>query len=390
MPSPSVYQIERSGRAFPFPPETKGRFFMKKHVTSFFAGICAALALGVCLTTALAASGQVSYNFANVSLDGTQKIAAGEAITAANGQKVPSSILYTDEAGGKTNYLPIRAISELLGVQIGYDSATKTVLLGQQPASASAKETGTESLLPPAEHDGVTVTPLRLLGAKNRLYLALEIRAPEGTVFHPEDSYHLFSGLSQPAERRTETAGHTGSFTVLEAGTKEPNILVGVAEETASFDIGGCSYIVRALYRSTPGGEQETIFEASDNTAWKAGTWDILIPEDLNRDQVLEPMVEGITMTEGQKTMTLLSMSVSPLGIWWKYRLDGEDPWLQVRMALRMKDGSEMEAAPGQLTMGDMGSGCTAAVSFEKPVDLSQAAAVLWGDAEIPLGQPEP
>ena len=74
---------------------------MKKHVTSFFAGICAALALGVCLTTALAASGQVSYNFANVSLDGTQKIAAGEAITAANGQKVPSSILYTAEAGGK-------------------------------------------------------------------------------------------------------------------------------------------------------------------------------------------------------------------------------------------------------------------------------------------------
>ena len=50
----------------------------------------------------------------------------------ANGEKAPSSILYTDVAGGKTNYLPIRAISELLGISIDYDSATRTVLLDSQ------------------------------------------------------------------------------------------------------------------------------------------------------------------------------------------------------------------------------------------------------------------
>jgi len=92
-------------------------------------------------------------------------------------------------------------------------------------------------------------------------------------------------------------------------------------------------------------------------------------------------------MTDGQKTMTLLSMSVSPLGVWWKYQLDGEDPWPRVRIALRMRDGSEVEASSRQLTMGDMGSGCTATVEFEKPVDLSQAEAVLWGGVEIPLEQ---
>ena len=83
-----------------------------------------------CLTSALAASGQVSYNFSNVSLDGEKQISAGVDLTAANGQKVPSSILYTDDAGGKTNYLPIRAISDLLDIEIDYDSDTKTVLLG--------------------------------------------------------------------------------------------------------------------------------------------------------------------------------------------------------------------------------------------------------------------
>lgn len=54
----------------------------------------------------------------NVTLNGEKKISAGSDITVANGEKAPSSILYTDVAGGKTNYLPIRAISELLGISI--------------------------------------------------------------------------------------------------------------------------------------------------------------------------------------------------------------------------------------------------------------------------------
>lgn len=242
-------------------------------------------------------------------------------------------------------------------------------------------------LPPPVEHDGVTITPLRLLGAKNKLYLALEIRAPEGTVFSPEDRYELFDGMQVPEERRTEMLGSSGSFAVLEAGTREPNVLVGVAEKTTSFDVGGCSYVVRALYRFTPDGEQETVFGGWNPEAGPTDSWEIPIPEDLNQDQLLEPDVEGLSMTDGGKTMTLLSMSVSPLGIWWKYRLEGEDPWPRVRVVLRMRDGSEVEAAPGQLTMGDMGSGCTASIDFAKPVDLSQAEAVLWRDVEIPLEQ---
>lgn len=116
---------------------------MKKRIPSFLAGAAsAALALALC-TTALAASGQMSFNFAGVAVDGEGKIAAGETITAANGQRVPGSILYTDSAGGKTNYLPIRTISELLGVEVNYDAATRTILLGQQPETAApAAKTG--------------------------------------------------------------------------------------------------------------------------------------------------------------------------------------------------------------------------------------------------------
>ena len=259
---------------------------------------------------------------------------------------------------------------------------------GEKTEQPGPEKTAAESLLPPpVEHDGVTITPMRILGAKNKLYLILEIRAPEGTVFRPDETYQLFDGIQVPKERRTEMIGFSGGFTVLGAGTKEPNVMIGVAEWQASVDVGGCSYVVQALYRFTPDGEKETVFGGWDPETGPTDSWEIPIPGDLNGDRVLEPDVEGLAMTDGGKTMTLLSMSVSPLGVWWKYRLDGEDPWPRVRVALRMRDGSEVEAAPGQLTMGDMGTGCTATVDFAKPVDLSQAEAVLWGDAEIPLEQ---
>ena len=116
---------------------------MKKRLPSFLAGAATALTLTALTATALAASGQVSFNFAGVALDGEMKITAGSDITAPNGQRVPGSILYVDEAGGKTNYLPVRAISELLGVEVGYDSATRTVLLGEQTVPAAPAAAGT-------------------------------------------------------------------------------------------------------------------------------------------------------------------------------------------------------------------------------------------------------
>ena len=131
---------------------------MKKRFPSFVAGAATALALTALASSALAASGQVRFNFAGVALDGEMKITAGSDITAPNGQQVPGSILYTDETGGKTNYLPIRTISELLGVEVGYDSATRTVLLGEQtvPSSTAAASTAGSYWHRETDEDGIT------------------------------------------------------------------------------------------------------------------------------------------------------------------------------------------------------------------------------------------
>ena len=262
---------------------------------------------------------------------------------------------------------------------------------GEKAEKTAPEETPSENLLPPpAEHGGVTVTPLRILGAKNQLYLVLEIRAPEGTVFHPRDDLSLFSSLRPSeqwkAEHPKEYATNSYSFTILEAGTKEPNVLVGVEEVMASYDVGGSIFRVWGLERRTADGENELVFGSWSAERGPTDYWEIPIPEALNEDQVLELQVEGMSTTDGGKTMTLLSRNVTPLGIYWKYRLEGEDPWPQARLALRMKDGSELKADSAQMTAGDYtGSGCTASVDFEKPVDLSQAEAVLWEDVVIPL-----
>ena len=58
---------------------------------------------------------------------GENKVLTGESYKAPNGQDVPSVITYVDETGGKTNYLSIRQISELLDASVGWNAATNSV-----------------------------------------------------------------------------------------------------------------------------------------------------------------------------------------------------------------------------------------------------------------------
>lgn len=233
--------------------------------------------------------------------------------------------------------------------------------------------------LPAAEADGVTITPLSILGSKNQLYMMLEIRAPEGTVF-TEDGSYLLSAVVKPKVTPAEFAGYTEKFTVLEAGTREPNVLTGVYKITSSCDLGGGTLEVWGLHLQKEEGRDEWIFE---------GEWEIPLPGDLTGNQVLEPEAAGVTVETEQGTFTLDTVSVSPLGLWWQYRFDGTHEPV-IHASLKMKDGTIVEPTPGQMIMGRPGGSEAAAASFEKPVDLSQTAALCWGNVEIPLdGQGE-
>ena len=128
----------RSERGERFRSKTERmRKTMKTRRSAFLSGCLTTLLLLTLGTSVLAASGQISFNVCSVAVDGETEITAGSAITASNGQQIPSSILYTDAAGGGTNYLPLRTISQLLGVEVGYDADTKTAYIGQWPETAA-------------------------------------------------------------------------------------------------------------------------------------------------------------------------------------------------------------------------------------------------------------
>lgn len=126
--------------------------------SSFFAGaVSTFLVLSIGVTFANASelfSGRTLYNQTGIAVFGTETIKKGEAFRAPNGQDVPSVITYVDETGGKTNYLSIRQISELLDAEISWNAKTGnvdiapagdgsvTVSRGERPGVASIPEYG--------------------------------------------------------------------------------------------------------------------------------------------------------------------------------------------------------------------------------------------------------
>lgn len=113
--------------------ERKG-ILMRKHFTGFIVGFIFACLL-VVPTTALADNIQVHFNTANISVDGKTSVKQGENYQLSNGSTVPFSINYKG-----TTYIPIRKISELLGISINYDSASKTVQIVSNSNNTSPQE----------------------------------------------------------------------------------------------------------------------------------------------------------------------------------------------------------------------------------------------------------
>ena len=104
---------------------------MIKKYGSFVAGMAAMLLVASLVGSVFAASSRVEYNQAGISLFGEDKVLAGETCKAPNGQGVPSVIIYVDVAEDKTNYLSIRQISKLLGIEVRRDSQKNRSILAR-------------------------------------------------------------------------------------------------------------------------------------------------------------------------------------------------------------------------------------------------------------------
>lgn len=105
---------------------------MKKwNAASFLSGIVVALLIGCLVGSAVAKSGtqtaELTYRNIKVELDGKSV-----ALKDANGNAVEPFII------DGTTYLPVRAVSEALGLEVGWNADTNTVILtsaGETPAT---------------------------------------------------------------------------------------------------------------------------------------------------------------------------------------------------------------------------------------------------------------
>lgn len=107
---------------------------MRNQLKGFVVGVVFACLLFV-PTIALADSIQAYFNTASITIDGKEAVKQGEDYKLSNGSAVPFSINYKG-----TTYIPVRKISELLGVGISYNNKTKTIQITKNANAPISQE----------------------------------------------------------------------------------------------------------------------------------------------------------------------------------------------------------------------------------------------------------
>lgn len=195
----------------------------KRKLSAFIAGMLSGVMLIGCGTAALAATGgEVTFGRMGLTINGRAVIQAEETMVNANGCEIPSAIVYTDEQGGDTTYLSIRAISELLDIPVSWEPGM--VYLGYKPSSGSditiSNSIGSPELW--AER------PLHRAGAKAGPYTELEpywpseeeveswklLNVPLSDRFSAGGTYYPLEGEGYCAISVTNTTGRDLVFSI--------------------------------------------------------------------------------------------------------------------------------------------------------------------------------
>lgn len=223
---------------------------MKKY-RSFVAGMVSMLLAVSLVGVASAASGQVTYNRAGISLFGQDKVLAGESYTAPNGQQVPAVITYIDEVGGMTNYLSVRQVSELLGIEVGWDGQKNRVNIGSNPSDytvvggkegdGSIPENATKPVLGTVHGPFTEIDPAKVTGktVKGILQDNTKVQTTCGysleATFYPEDgNYILLTVTNNGSATQTVVAGRS--------------LTLGGFEKFTSVDLAAGETLTRAFF----------------------------------------------------------------------------------------------------------------------------------------------
>ena len=279
-------------------------------------------------------------------------------------------------------------------------------------------ETLSKTLPAAVTSNGATMTPVAAFGGHGALYLMLEVEAPAGTTLpalEEEEAYWLSGGvepevcarLETPDGRETEDISYSLYVTCLEDDDPADNRITLVVNISADQDLAGLTLRLPGLWKW-----------GSDNTFTPVFTGDFAFPisEDMGEDCITALDVAGISTQTNWGPITLETLELSPLGARWSYRIDeataraareaereaqenppavtilgedGSETATKVEilpsapLSVVLKDGTEVSTSGGFQGQEDGLQVCSG--SFGTPVDLFQAAYLLWGETRIPV-----
>lgn len=218
---------------------------MKKvNKTGFLKGFLSAALVFGCISSALAASGAVSFSQVRLAMNGNVVFDQSESLTASNGQPIPSSITYTDAAGGGTTYLPLSYISRLLDTPISWDGATNTVSLGTYKGVASGGASLTEN-----PDDGGSL-PLTRVGRKAGPFTEVEPIQSEGFPIMARTAYRSTEEYEYDTPVQARNGNHI-SITITNKGADHLILLVGreytVGQELISTQVPAGQTVTRTF-----------------------------------------------------------------------------------------------------------------------------------------------
>jgi len=168
---------------------------------SFLSGFLCAAVLLSCTAGVLAASGTVSFNSVGLKANGKTLFSQDQELTNDAGRSIPSSIVYQDEAGGGTTYLPLAYVARLLDTPVGWDGKTGTVLLGRTFTGGFQIGLGSE------ETSSLDQMPTNSAGSQIAPFTEIEPRLPQEdepqslpishTVYRSVDGYEDTFGVNR-------------------------------------------------------------------------------------------------------------------------------------------------------------------------------------------------
>ncbi len=174
---------------------------LKRKWNSFVGGLLCGVLLFGCTAGALAAGGTVSFNSVALKANGKTLFSQDQELTNGAGRPIPSSIVYQDEAGGGTTYLPLAYLANLLDTPVGWDGKSGTVLLGRTVTGDFQISLGSE------ETSSLDQMPTNSAGSQIAPFTEIEPRLPqEGeskslpishTVYRSVDGYENTFGVNR-------------------------------------------------------------------------------------------------------------------------------------------------------------------------------------------------